>query len=76
MRRDRLIKKAVRLRFAVTLKQNEGTFAGVLTESDANTWVFEQCSTVPKATGETPQPIQGRVFVDRATVAYLQELPA
>lgn len=76
MRQDRLIRRAVRGRFAVTLKGNEGVFAGILTESDQNTWVFEQCSTVPKAVGETPEPIQGRVFVDRSQVAYLQELPA
>lgn len=76
MRRNRLIKQAVRKRFAVTMRQGEGVFAGVLTESDATTWVFEQCSTVPKSAGETPEPIQGRVFVDRAQVAYLQELPA
>lgn len=76
MRRDRLIKQAIRRRFAVTLRENEGVFAGVLTESDTTTWVFEQCSTVPKAPGETPEPIQGRVFVDRAQVSYLQELPA
>jgi hypothetical protein len=76
MRRERLIKKAVRARFAVTLKGNEGTFAGVLTETDTATWVFEQCSTIPKQLGETPEPITGRVFVDRAQVAYLQELPA
>lgn len=76
MRRERLIKQAVRQRFAVTLKNNEGIFAGVLTDTDPTMWVFEQCSTVPKQPGETPEPISGRVFVDRAQVAYLQELPA
>ncbi len=76
MRRDRLINQAVRRRFAVTLKNNEGTFAGVLTETDASTWVFEQCSTIPKQPGETPEPITGRIFVERSQVAYLQELPA
>ena len=76
MRRNAVVKRALRRRFAVTLRDNEGTFAGVLTDTDAVTWVFEQCSTVPKAAGETPEPIQGRVFVDRAAVAYLQELPA
>jgi hypothetical protein len=75
MRRQRLIKQAIRQRFAVTLKNNEGIFAGVLTETDPTTWVFEQCSTVPKQPGETPEPISGRVFVDRRQVAYLQELP-
>lgn len=76
MRRKTLVNRAIRRRFAVTLTNNEGTFAGVLTESDADTWVFEQCSTVPKQPGETPELISGRVFVDRAQVAYLQELPA
>lgn len=76
MRREKLIRNAVRRRFAVTLKDNEGTFAGVLTESDTTMWVFEQCSTVPQQPGETPEPIQGRIFIDRAQVAYLQELPA
>lgn len=76
MRREKLIRQAVRRRFAVTLKQNEGSFAGVLTDSDPVMWVFEQCSTVPSQPGETPEPIQGRVFIDRAQVAYLQELPA
>jgi small nuclear ribonucleoprotein (snRNP)-like protein len=76
MRRQRLIKQAVRQRFAVTLRNNEGTFAGVLTQTDPTTWVFEQCSTIPKQPGETPEPISGRIFVDRGQVAYLQELPA
>lgn len=76
MRRDRLIKKAIRKRFAVTLRSGEGAFAGVLTESDNSTWVFDQCSTVPVTVGETPEPISGRVYVERSTVAYLQELPS
>jgi small nuclear ribonucleoprotein (snRNP)-like protein len=75
MRGNKLIQKAIRRRFAVTLREGEGVFAGVLTDFDSLTWVFEQCSTVPKAAGETPEPIQGRVFIDRANVAYLQELP-
>lgn len=76
MRRNRLIKQALRRRYAVTLKQNEGAFAGVLTDSDADMWVFEQCSTIPKQPGETPESIPGRVFIERSGVAYLQELPA
>jgi len=74
--RKRLINRAIRRRFAVTLRGNEGVFAGVLTDTDPVTWVFEQCSTVPKAAGETPEPIQGRVYIDRSQVAYIQELPA
>ena len=67
-RRKSLINQAIRKRFAVTLTGNEGTFAGVLTESDDETWVFENCTT---AAGDD---IAGRVFVDRVSVAYLQEL--
>ena len=76
MRREKLIKQAIRQRFAVTLRGNEGSFAGVLTDTDTTMWVFEQCSTIPEQPGETPQPISGRVFVERAQVSYLQELSA
>lgn len=74
--RKSLISKAIRRRFAVTLRQSEGVFSGVLTEFDTQTLVFEQCQTVPTNEGGTPSPIVGRVFVDRDTVAYFQELPA
>jgi len=73
--RNRLIRGVVRRRFAVTLKSGEGVFSGVLTEYDPKTFVFEQCQTVPTNEGGTPSPIVGRVFVDRDTVAYIQELP-
>lgn len=68
MRRKSLITKAIRRRFAVTLTGNEGIFSGVLTEYDPDMWVFEDAQT---AKGEV---IAGRVFVDRISVAYLQEL--
>lgn len=74
MRRNRIIRRAVRQRFAVTMKHNESTFAGVLTDWDARTFVFVQCTTVPAAPGETPEPLSSPVIVDRAAVAYLQEL--
>lgn len=67
--RKDLINKAIRKRFAVTLAGSEGSFAGILTESDPTTWVFEHCST-PQG-----EDIAGRVFIDRINVAYLQELP-
>lgn len=70
-----VLKGAVRRRFAVTLRANEGSFSGVLTEFDRETFVFEQCQTVPSREGETVAPIAGRVFVDRGTVAYLQAIP-
>lgn len=74
MRRNRIIKQALRHRYAVTLKHNESTFAGVLTDWDAQTFVFAQCSTIPAAPGETPETISSPVIIDRAAVAYLQEL--
>lgn len=66
--------QALRRRFAVTLRGNEGVFSGVLTECDPVTLVFEQCATVPGNEGGTPTPIMGRVFVERDTLAYIQEL--
>lgn len=75
MYRRNIVKRAVLRRFAVTLRANEGVFSGVLTDLDAKTLVFEQCQTIPGNEGGTPSPIIGRVFVDRDTVAYFQELP-
>lgn len=74
MRRNRIIKQALRRRFAVTLKHNESTFSGVLYDWDTVSYVFHQCMTVPTAPGETPEPLSSPVIVDRAAVAYLQEL--
>lgn len=74
--RKSLVDKAVHRRFAVTLADNQGIFSGILTEFDENLWVFEDCATMPGATDATPEPIAGRVFIDRINVSYLQELPA
>ncbi|MEZ0366800.1 hypothetical protein ACAG26_24305 [Mycobacterium sp. pUA109] len=68
------LKRALRRRFAVTLRGNEGVFSGFLTEFDDRVLVLEQCETVPTTPGETPNKIIGRVFVDRENVAYVQEL--
>jgi small nuclear ribonucleoprotein (snRNP)-like protein len=72
--RKNLVKQAIRRRFAVTLRANEGVFSGVLTEFDNDVYVFEQCQTVITKEGETVVPIKGRVFVPRDTVSYLQDL--
>lgn len=74
MWRKSLIQKAVRRRFAVTLAGSEGVFSGILVESDAETWVFDDCATVPSTPDATPDPIAGRVYIDRVSVAYMQEL--
>lgn len=75
MLRKRLIDRAVRRRFAVHLPSNEGTFEGLLVESDKNYWVFEDCSTVIKQPGETPVDIPGRLWVKHSAspAPYLQE---
>lgn len=74
MRQNRIIKQALRRRYAVTLKHNESTFSGVLSDWDSVSFVFQQCSTIPAVPGETPDPISSPVIIDRAAVAYLQEL--
>lgn len=74
MFRKSLIDNAIRRRFAVTLRGNEGMFSGVLTESDRAVFVFEQCQTIPGNEGGTSSPIAGRVFVERSTLAYMQDV--
>lgn len=70
----RLVKRAVLQRFAVTLRGIEETFSGVLTAFDAEMFVFDDCRTVITREGDTAVKIPGRLFVERRTVAYLQEL--
>lgn len=74
MRQNRIIKQALRRRYAVTLKHDQSTFSGILSDWDAVSFVFAQCSTIPAVPGETPDPISSPVIIDRAAVAYLQEL--
>lgn len=68
-------RKLIAHRYAVTLKGGDGEFAGVLTEIPRGAMVFEECATIPQGVKESPQPIAGRVRVDRVNIAYLQELP-
>jgi hypothetical protein len=74
MFRKSLPDRMIRRRFVVTLKGGEGSFGGVLTESDRNIMVFEDCRTVPTHSGGTPDPIAGRVFVERSSIAYVQDV--
>lgn len=71
-----MISKAIRRRFAVTLIGNEGCFSGVLVESDDTTWVFDDCLTVPDKPTDPPKPINGRVYIDRVQIIYMQEVNA
>jgi len=72
--REALRRKDIRVKYAVTLKSNEGEFAGLLVEESTRTLVFENCMTVPHG-DVAAAPILGRVYVDRANIAYRQELP-
>ncbi|AUS34610.1 hypothetical protein C1M55_28180 [Rhodococcus qingshengii] len=69
--RKTLLQRSIRRRFAVTLAQGEGEFIGVLVESDADMYVFDDCYLIER---EGRSKISGRVYVDRISVAYLQEL--
>lgn len=72
MFRKSTVDRAIRRKFAITLKDNEGEFAGILTETSRETLTFEQCETIPTdASG--PQAIKGRVHVFVANIAYVQE---
>lgn len=76
MRRNRLITRAVRQRFVVTLPAGEGAFSGVLVDFDDTFWRFEQCATVPTKVGVAADEIPGRVWVKHAQspAPYLQEV--
>lgn len=78
MFRSVLARKAIRRRFAVHLPANEGAFSGILVESDANYWVFDDCATVAKHSGDTPTVIPGRLWVKHSVspAPYLQEVIA
>ena len=71
-KRAKVLDKALRRRVAVNFLDGPATFTGRLAEYDSETYVLEQCETVP-APGETAQPIAGRQYVDRIH-AFLQEL--
>lgn len=73
MFRRNVLDKALRRRVAVNFLDNDSVFTGRLAEYDDNTYVLEQCQTVP-GPGETAQDIPGRQYVDRIH-AWLQELP-
>lgn len=71
--RRHLIEKAVRRRFFVTLCGGEGQFSGVLVEFDDTQRIFDD---VRLSTPEGEQKAAGRLYVDRVTISYMQELTA
>lgn len=73
MSRKPVVDKALLRRVAVNLLGNEGSFIGYLAEYDSETYVFDQCETIPAA-GETPRALPGRHYIDRIN-CWLQELP-
>jgi CRISPR/Cas system-associated endonuclease Cas1 len=72
-RSEPVVTKALRRRVAVHFLDDAGSFIGRLAEFDSETYVLEQCETVA-APNEVPQPIKGRLYVDRIN-CWLQELP-
>jgi hypothetical protein len=72
----KLIKKAIRQRFIVTLPSNEGVFSGVMVEYDQKYWIFDNCHGIPTRPGETADEWPGRLWVihDCDPPPYLQEI--
>jgi hypothetical protein len=74
----KLIKKALRQRFVVTLPGGEGVFSGIMVEFDRKHWIFDNCHGVPTHVGETADEWPGRMWVihDCDPPPYLQEITA
>ncbi len=76
MARDRLLKQALRDRFLVTMSTGE-TFDGLLDEHDANTVILIDASAVTDVSGSVRRSkVDGKVFLPRARIAYMQRLSA
>ena len=68
-----VIENARNRRVALNTVDGETLFTGRLADFDSETFVLDQCETVP-GPGETAQPIKGRQYIDRIH-GWLQELP-
>lgn len=71
-RRNSVLRRALRRRVAINFLDGQRGFVGRLADYDHETYVLEQCETIP-APGEAAQSIAGRQYVDRIH-AFLQEL--
>lgn len=69
--RDRLVRKALRQRFLVTL-DTEDAFDGVLTDWNVNFFVLEDASAVA-GSGDRLR-VDNAVWVPRARVKYMQAI--
>lgn len=65
----------VKVRYAITLKAGEGEFVGLLVEKRWNTLTFDHVMVPPTKASEAPEEVPGLLHVERADIAYLQELP-
>ena len=68
MRRDRLLRTYIRERFVVTLKSG-ATFDGLIDDHDESTLELVDAHEVTK---DNQTPIDGRLYLPRADVAYMQ----
>lgn len=69
-RRDRLLRRAVRERFVITTHTG-ATFEGLLDQIDGRTVTLVDAGALDERGGR--RPIDGRLFLDRAQIAYMQE---
>lgn len=69
MRRDRLIRQALRDRFVVTMSGGE-SFEGLLLEADEKTLHLVEARALD---GKSTVPVDGALFLPRDRVSYLQK---
>lgn len=70
--RKRLLRGAVHHRFVITLDDaNQTTFDGLLVDSDSDVLVLVDAKVLTDER-QVPQPVDGRVYLLRSNVAYVQ----
>jgi hypothetical protein len=68
MGRDRLVKRALRERFVVTMTTGE-TFEGLLLDADEKTVTMADCYAL---NGNSRLEVDGELYLPRVGVAYMQ----
>lgn len=69
LRRDKLVRQALRERFVATLRTGE-TFDGLLVDADEKTFRFADAFAVD---GRNRVRVDGELFLPRGEVTYLQK---